>query len=82
MSLYTDHLKEYGYCSFSNTILLWGIRDCHFMHNTITTTKFSYGLIDKFRTIITAEAANFLSRLSLKYYQNITDSSTGFVFIT
>ena len=51
------------------------------MHNTITTTKFSYGLIDKFRTIITAEAANFLSRLSLKYYQNIIDSGTGFVFI-
>jgi len=52
------------------------------MHNTITTAKFSHSLIDEFRTIIAMKVANFLSRLSLKYCQNITDSGTSFVFVT
>ena len=74
-----DHLKEYSNCSFSNAVLLWGIRNCCFMHNTIVTAKFDHGLVDEFRTIVTIKAVNFLSRLPLKHYQNITDSGTSLI---
>jgi len=51
------------------------------MHNTIMTAKFGHGLVNEFRTIITTKVANFLSKLPLKYYQNIINSNTCFIFV-